>query len=66
MEVVVNGRARAVGERATVADLVRDLGLEGKPIAVELNLEVVPKNRFGSSPLRAGDRVEIVSFVGGG
>ncbi len=65
MRVVINGREQAVGAR-TVEDLVRDLQLDGRPVAVELNREVVPKARFRETALREGDRLEIVSLVGGG
>ena len=50
----------------TLADLVRDLSLEGRPIAVELNRDIVPKGRFGETRLSDGDQIEIVTLVGGG
>lgn len=51
---------------STVADLVRALDLENKRIAVELNREIVRRERFGMQQLAGGDTVEIVHFVGGG
>ena len=65
MKLVVNGEERATGV-ATLAELVRELALEGKPIAVELNRSVVPKDRYGATRLGEGDRLEIVTLVGGG
>jgi thiamine biosynthesis protein ThiS len=65
MKLVVNGEERAT-EAATLAELVRELALEGKPIAVELNRAVVPKDRYGAVRLGDGDRLEIVTLVGGG
>lgn len=65
MKLVVNGEERAT-EVATLAELVRELALEGKPIAVELNRAVVPKDRYGATRLGEGDRLEIVTLVGGG
>jgi sulfur carrier protein len=62
----VNGAERAIAPAHSVADLVRDLALEGKRIAVELNGEIVPRSRYADTRLRAGDRVEIVGAVGGG
>ncbi len=65
MNLVVNGEPRATAV-ATLADLVRELALEGKPIAVELNRTVVPKDRYAQTRLGEGDRLEIVTLVGGG
>ena len=62
----VNGASRALAPSQSVADLVRDLALEGKRVAVELNGEIVPRSRYAHTPLGAGDRVEIVGAVGGG
>jgi thiamine biosynthesis protein ThiS len=66
MRLVVNGEARTVRDGITLSDLVRELDLERRPIAVERNLEVVPKDRYGSVRLAEGDALEIVSLVGGG
>ena len=67
MRVTVNGAERALAvPTASVADLVRELGFEGKRIAVERNGAIVPKSRYGETRLADGDRVEIVGAVGGG
>lgn len=66
MRLVVNGEERSASDGATLAELVRELDLEGKPIAVELNLAVVPKDRYAGTRLGDGDRLEIVTLVGGG
>jgi len=66
MRITVNGAPRAMPDAATVADIVRDLGLEGKRIAVEKNGEIVPKSRYGDTAIRPDDRLEIVGAVGGG
>ena len=67
MEIVVNGSVHRVdATQSSVAALVRSLGLEGKRIAVERNGEIVPKSRYADTPVRTGDRVEIVAAVGGG
>ena len=66
VEIQVNGKARHVAEGTTVAALIVELGLGGKPIAVERNREVVPKAQHASTALVDGDRVELVTFVGGG
>jgi len=65
--VSVNGAQRALPcHPCTVADLVRALALEGKRIAVERNGEIVPRSRYGETPVAPGDRLEIVGAVGGG
>lgn len=66
MRLLVNGEPRDVRDGATVADLVRELGLERRPIAVERNRRVVPRDRYQDTRLEEGDRLEIVSLVGGG
>ena len=62
----VNGAERALAGEMSVADLVRELALEGKRIAVELNGEIVPRSRHAQTRLAAGDRLESVGAVGGG
>ncbi len=66
MKLVVNGEERPFRDGLTLAELVRDLALEKHPIAVELNLRVVPRDRFPATRLADGDAIEIVSLVGGG
>ena len=65
-EIVVNGETRNVTPGQTVADLVVALGLGDRRVAVERNREVVPRARHASTPLAANDRLEVVTFVGGG
>jgi len=66
MKLVVNGEDREAREGLTLEELVRELALEGRPFAVELNLRIVPRDRFASTRLSEGDRLEIVGLVGGG
>ena len=66
IDVVINGQSRKVAEGTTVLALIAELGLAGKPVAVERNLEVVPRADHASTTLAHGDRVEVVTFVGGG
>jgi thiamine biosynthesis protein ThiS len=66
LKITINGEDREIRDGWTVADLVSELKLSGRPIAVERNREVVPKTRHPETPLEEGDRLEIVSFVGGG
>ena len=62
----VNGEEREVGAATTIEALVTLLGLDRRKLAVERNLEIVPRSMFGSIALADGDRIEIVAFVGGG
>ncbi len=66
VRVVVNGKREDVDDGSTVADLVRRFNLTPPRVAVEVNAELVPRATYGEVPLSSGDRVEIVSFVGGG
>ena len=67
LSIVVNGAPHVCrDERSSVADLIRELDLTGKRIAVERNGEIVPRSRYDESPLAAGDRLEIIAAVGGG
>ena len=66
IDVVINGEARTVLQGTTVAALIAELGLGERRVAVERNHEVVPRAQHASTVLAAGDRVELVTFVGGG
>ncbi|ANE53934.1 sulfur carrier protein ThiS [Methylomonas sp. DH-1] len=66
MKILVNGDSREIGENATVADLIAELGLAGKRIAVELNKEILPFTQHATQRLQADDRLEIVQAIGGG
>ena len=66
MNLIVNGEARQVAPGITVAGLLAELGLAGKPVAVEVNMELVPAVRHAERRLAEGDRLEIVTLVGGG
>jgi thiamine biosynthesis protein ThiS len=66
MRLTVNGEARDVPDGVSIAALVTLLGLDKRKLAVERNLEIVPRSAFGATLLRESDRIEIVAFVGGG
>lgn len=65
-ELHVNGAARLYPVMPTVAELLLDMGLAGKRVAIERNGEIVPRAHYGELRLVAGDRVEVVIAVGGG
>lgn len=66
LDVVINGQARTVNAGTTIAGLIAELGLGDRRVAVERNREVVPRASHATTALAAGDRVELVTFVGGG
>jgi len=66
VKLTVNGAAHEVADGSMVLDLLLALGVDPPRVAVEVNLEIVPRARHALHLLRDGDRVEVVSFVGGG
>ncbi len=66
MDITVNGNAQTLDAGATVADLVNILGLGDKRIAVELNMEIVPRSQHALTDLAHGDSLEVVHAIGGG
>lgn len=66
MRIQVNGETHAAVAEASVADLLRELDIQGDRVAIELNLEILDRKEFETRKLREGDRVEILSFIGGG
>jgi thiamine biosynthesis protein ThiS len=65
VRLTINGEPREIAAE-TVARLVGELGLDSRKVAVERNLEIVPKSQFEATRLGDGDRIEIVHFIGGG
>lgn len=66
MQIVLNGEAREIPDGASIVALLEHLGIERQRVAVELNELVVPRAKHASTTLKPTDRVEIVTFVGGG
>ena len=66
MKLTINGESRAFSGVADVAGLVMALGLDTKKVAVERNLEIVPRSAYQKTPIADGDRIVIVAFIGGG
>ena len=66
VSIRVNGEHRRVPAGLSIADLALELGLEPAKVAVERNLEIVPRSRLARTPVEDGDEYEIVTFVGGG
>ena len=66
MDLTINGEARSVIAPMNVSELLGDLGLDGRKVAIERNLEIVPRSTYENVALTDGDKLEIVHFIGGG
>ena len=66
MRLMINGEERQFADLPSLSALVEQLGMKGDRVAIELNRDIVPRARWPETPLRDGDRLEIVHFVGGG
>jgi sulfur carrier protein len=66
VRILLNGQPRQVADGTTVAQLIADLKLDDRALAVEVNLELIPRSRHAEHRLAEGDRLEIVTLVGGG
>jgi len=66
MNITLNGNNREIAQRVTVREFLEDLKLKPETVAVEVNLAIVSKNEYDTRRLDEGDKIEIISFVGGG
>lgn len=66
MRIFLNGEEKAVSDSLTVSQLLQELGLGERRVAVEINEEIVPRSRHAAQRLNVGDRIEVVFAVGGG
>ena len=66
MQIILNGEATMIAAGTTLKGLVETLGGDPRGIAIERNLEIVPKSEHDRTQLEEGDRLEVVQFVGGG
>ena len=66
MRVQVNGEQRTLAAGVTVAGLLTELDIRPERVAVELNLNILDRSEFDRRSLQEGDRLEIISFIGGG
>ncbi len=64
--VTLNGESRDLATPITVAGLIEQLGLDTRKVAVERNMEIVPRSTYAETWLAEGDELEIVHFIGGG
>jgi thiamine biosynthesis protein ThiS len=66
MQLYINGESRNIADVPTLAALIENLGIKSDRVAVELNRDIVQRANWKETPLKDGDRLEIVHFVGGG
>jgi thiazole synthase len=66
VQIRVNGEPRRVPSGLSIAEMLGEIGIDPKKVAVERNLEIVPRSTFGQMQVEDGDAYEIVHFVGGG
>jgi len=68
MKLTINGETKdlELPADATIVELLDQMGLKGRPVAVERNREIVPKREHDQTPLAEGDTLELVTLVGGG
>ncbi len=66
MQIQVNGKQREVEAKVSIAELLKQMELDPRYLAVERNLELVPRAEHAETPLAEGDRLEVVTLVGGG
>ena len=65
-QITVNGGQRPLANLKFVSDLIAELSLDAKKVAIERNLAIVPRNEYATTPIMDGDAIEIVGFIGGG
>ena len=66
MNILLNGETRTLTPSTQLSQLLKELGLEQKRLAVEINLEIIPRSQYLHTALKNGDRIEIVQAIGGG
>jgi sulfur carrier protein len=66
MNITLNGEAREIADGTLLSQLIEQLDLVGKRLAVEINREIVPRSEHAAYVIRAGDSIEIVHAIGGG
>jgi thiamine biosynthesis protein ThiS len=66
LKIRLNGEPREVNGPLTIAALLEQLGVDPRRVAVEQNVTVIKRDRYASTPIRDGDEIEVVNFVGGG
>ena len=66
IKIKVNGKFKSIPDNYIITDLVKDLKIPLKKVAIELNQEIIDKKKIGKISLKKNDKIEIVHFIGGG
>lgn len=66
MNIIINGQSKAFGKQITVLELLSELNIDPRKVAVERNLHLVRRTEHAETLLNDGDNIEIINFVGGG
>lgn len=66
MKITLNGEETVLDKQMNISHLIEKFSLDTRKIAVEKNLEIVPRSKFAEEPVNEGDNIEIIHFIGGG
>lgn len=66
MKIIVNGQTMTVSENLTAIELLEELGMAGKKLALEINEEIIPRSSFTDHKINKADKIEIIHAIGGG
>ena len=66
MQITINGENREIKEGTSLAELIKELGLDGKVMAAAINMQIVKQDKWEETLLAEGDKIELLDFVGGG
>ncbi|MDA9603113.1 sulfur carrier protein ThiS [bacterium] len=66
IEIIVNGKVKSISDKYKMSDLVKNLKIPMKKVAIELNQEIIDKKKINKISLKKNDKIEIVHFIGGG
>ena len=66
MQITINGEKREIKEGTSLAELIKELGLDGRVMAAAINMQIVKQDKWEETLLAEGDKIELLDFVGGG
>lgn len=66
MQIIINGKNKTISNNTTLTALLNELNIDAQRVAVELNMSIIDKSDYSKTILKNSDRLEIVSFIGGG
>ena len=66
LEIRINGESRSVSPSTSLSQLLEELSLQSKQVAIEVNMELIPRTKHSEYEIQPGDEIEIVTLAGGG